>query len=193
MLNHKSKNNVKLRRCCWVSFLFLSCITLAGCNALAFLEANDPFQRSDIIIKRPENKTYVGTVVSLASNRRAIVIKPNHTFCAEPPPDVALSIVSEFEAKLKAAVEKDGVLDADATAKVLDKYQANVIKLADRTELLDVYRAGVYAICQYHLNGGIDSTQLTNMFRELTSNITRTLMIGEEGQIYKSAIQKKSE
>ena len=161
----------------------LMSLMLAGCNTLAFLEANDPFEIKSIYstprgaFKGPRG--YNVSVVSLSSERRAMVIKNDGKFCAEPPPDVALSVTDRLEALLKGKIEDEG----KATAKLLDEYQTAVTKLADRTELLDVYRSGVYAICQYHLNGAIDGQQLVDMFGAFTQDITDALIRGKSAGI----------
>ncbi|OYO30532.1 hypothetical protein CD932_04840 [Janthinobacterium sp. PC23-8] len=81
-------------------------------------------------------------------------------FCAEPPPDTANGIA----AALNGSIESTG----KGKIAVDDKFTTTVTVLAARTASLDAYRTGVYALCQYHLNGAVSSAEVSALFKHLT-------------------------
>ncbi len=109
----------------------------------------------------------VASTISLASDRRTVVVVTDGTnksrFCAEPPPDTATGLKTELEASLKAKLQDE--IDIDGTAK--DKLETNVTVIAERTAALDAFRTGVYALCQYHLNGAIAQGEVKPIFEKL--------------------------
>ncbi|MBW3508276.1 MULTISPECIES: hypothetical protein [Janthinobacterium] len=118
-------------------------------------------------------------VFSLSADRRTVifvteenlgvdannaVIKRQTRFCAEPPPDTANGI----EAALNGKLDVTGKAGVRGNAEFDDEFETTVSVLADRTAALDAYRTGVYALCQYHLNGAIQSGDVKVLFSELT-------------------------
>jgi hypothetical protein len=106
------------------------------------------------------------STVSLAADRRTVVVVtegPNRTrFCAEPPPDTASGLKTELESSLKG--NKAG---AEIDAKLNDQFGTTVTVIAERTAKLDAFRTGVYALCQYHLNGAISREDVKPLFERL--------------------------
>jgi hypothetical protein len=112
----------------------------------------------------------VASTVSLAADRRTVVVitsgEHSSKFCAEPPPDTATSLKTELDAQLKAKLERAG-LNAAAEGGLADKTATTVTVIAERTAPLDAFRTGVYALCQYHLNGAIAKEDVTPLFMRL--------------------------
>ncbi|MCA9498572.1 MAG: hypothetical protein KC588_05180 [Nitrospira sp.] len=119
----------------------------------------------------------VGEALSMKADRRTVIFvtggedkKKIGLFCAEPPPDVAETVISKLDAHLEG---KGNVpqLQTDITLKgsIVDDLKKEIIKLADRSEALEVYRTGVYALCQYSVNGHYPADKLQEHFGTLTT------------------------
>jgi hypothetical protein len=113
----------------------------------------------------------VGTL-SLNAQRRTVIVGLHGInrgkFCAEPPPDVAESVTTELDAKLKAEIAK---IETNIEGGINDKLITQITVLAERTAILDIFRTGTYALCQYHLNGAIKDNEMKHIFEELTQNV----------------------
>lgn len=142
------------------SMLLVSSALVSGCALTVGTFYNRPVVEDSI-------KEAVSTV-SLAADRRTVVVVtegPNRTkFCAEPPPDTATGLKTELDATLKAKLAKAEV-EAEGTLK--DKFITEVVVIAERTAPLDAFRTGVYALCQYHLNGAINNDDVKLLFEKL--------------------------
>lgn len=87
-------------------------------------------------------------------------------FCAEPPPDSATQLKTELEASLEGSTKSPKVeTGLDGTFK--EKAEQAAIVLAERTPALDAFRTGVYALCQFHLNGAMKDEQVGPLFTRL--------------------------
>lgn len=108
------------------------------------------------------------STVSLAADRRTVVVVTEGTnrtkFCAEPPPDTATGLKTELDAALEAKAKK---ADAEGKLTLKDKLETTVTVIAERTAPLDAFRTGVYALCQYHLNGAISKEDVKPLFEKL--------------------------
>lgn len=81
------------------------------------------------------------------ATRRGAVMVPDTAkvkMCSEPSPDAALNLVS----KLEASLEKTGVGKVDGTA----EFNASVVKLAERTQMVMFLREALYRLCEQSLN-----------------------------------------
>ena len=112
------------------------------------------------------------STVSLAADRRTVVVVTegsNRTkFCAEPPPDTATGLKTELDASLKAKAKSDKAkAEAEGEVSIKDKFETTVTVIAERTAPLDAFRTGVYALCQYHLNGAISKEDVKPLFEKL--------------------------
>lgn len=139
-------------------------IASAGCASTSATFFNRPVVEDSI-------KDAVSTV-SLASDRRTVVVVTegaNRTkFCAEPPPDTATGLKAELDAALEAkAKSEQAKAEAEGKLEINDKVETSVTVIAERTAPLDAFRTGVYALCQFHLNGAIAQSDVRPLFEKL--------------------------
>lgn len=108
----------------------------------------------------------VVSTVSLSADRRTVVVVTAGDnagkFCAEAPPDTA----KEISTSLKASLEAEGG-GKKANGSLEDGLETKIIELGERTAKLDAYRTGLYALCQFHLNGAMTKEQVNTNFVEL--------------------------
>jgi hypothetical protein len=112
------------------------------------------------------------STVSLSADRRTVVVitdGPGRSrFCAEPPPDTATGLKADLEAELNAKLNNERAgFQAEGGGKLKDGLTTTVTVIAERTAPLDAFRTGVYALCQYHLNGAIAKEDVTPLFNRL--------------------------
>ncbi len=125
--------------------------------------------------------------VSLSADRRTVLVGLNGEnqgrFCAEPPPDSATGLKTDLAASLKANA-RSGKLNAEATAEgnVNDRVESSVVLLAERTPALDAFRTGVYALCQFHLNGAVSDAEVSALFTRLIEAYESTASRGAPTQ-----------
>jgi hypothetical protein len=103
------------------------------------------------------------TTVSLAADRRVVLVShlddTKGKFCAEPPPDSATGLKTDLD----IAFKKKEALDFG----LKDKLETTVTVLARRTANLDMFRTGVYALCQFALNGHVKPDEVKLLFERL--------------------------
>lgn len=125
-----------------------------------------------------DNAKMAVSTISLSADRRTVVVVtdgPNRgKFCAEPPPDTALSLSTELKADLEAAA-KNAKLDANAKGSLEDKLETTVAVLAKRTTSLEGYRLGAYSLCQLHMIGALSNTEVAPAFELLTKSFFEAL------------------
>ncbi len=126
------------------------------------------------------------STVSLAADRRTVVVVtegPNRSrFCAEPPPDTATGLSTELEAKLEAKAQSEKVqAELEGKGELNEKTATSVTVIAERTASLDAFRTGIYALCQLHLNGAINQSDVKPLFENLLSTF-RTIEQARAGK-----------
>ena len=143
---------------------------LSGCGSFFNAVLNDP-TRQDII--EDENDKLIAATVSLSAERRIVLIDPEGKFCAEPPPDVAKAIST----KLVAAINKfsDDNPTPDAQAKFIEDITQEIQTLFTKDTESDVFRSGIFAICQYHLVGALEKGQVAELFEKLVNGIVSSI------------------
>lgn len=119
----------------------------------------------------------VATTVSLSADRRTVVVVtkgPNlGKFCAEAPPDTAKEISTDLSASLEAEVKSQKAdLEAKGKGHLKNQLNTKVVLLSERTANLDAFRAGLYALCQFHLNGAMTQDQVNANFKELVKMVS---------------------
>ena len=122
----------------------------------------------EVFYNRPVAENTVDDVVatvSLSADRRTVIVVTQGEdvgkFCAEAPPDTAKEISTELSASIEAGGQET------VSSGVEDNLSTRVIELGERTAKLDAYRTGLYALCQFHLNGAMTNEQVNENFKEL--------------------------
>jgi hypothetical protein len=158
----------------------LAAFTLSGCAGMLQSMNQDPFRNVVVRYSTGERKD-VATALSLDSSRRIILVgmdpdaRNAGKFCAEPPPDTANALENAFKAGLtaKANVKNqagEGSVNAEDIGRVTP-----VTIVSSRSAAVDMYRTGVFALCQYYLNGAISGPELIKAFASLTDNVAQKL------------------
>ena len=130
-----------------LSLLALASLLLGGCANFT-----SPTQTNVL----EQGKPYY---MSTDASRRGAVVYPLSTgikVCAEPSPDVAMNLVSKLDLKL----EKTGIGTVDAGADVT----ANVVKLAERGQMVMFLRESLYRLCEVSLNQQLTSEQVLQTY-----------------------------
>lgn len=155
----------------------------------------------------PVQQEYVGSifgdrqssVISLTSERRTVVVRKgtvprnnaaNDTdhawlFCAEPPPDVAANLVSTFKAAGDVTALKG---DAKASAEFNRSLSTISSALFSRSQGLQLFRDGLFNLCQARLNGFISPDQYEDQYSKLLERAFDLIK-----QEIPSVIEKKAE
>lgn len=125
--------------------------TLSGCSI--FTEPKLRPVIEDKVGKWGDEKA--GTLATTPERRIVLVKLATGQFCAEPSPDAAENIATNFAASA-AATTPEGIQAQIAIAKA---FASNSKQLFARTQGVQMYRDGMYGLCQALLNGGIDKDQ----------------------------------
>lgn len=143
-----------------IPFMLAVLSALAGCAAT-----------TGTFFNRPVVEDEIGPVrtVSLSADRRTVIVAatadPHPHFCAEPPPDTATGI--------KASVDTSITLPGKS-ATLKDDFGTAVTVLASRNAPLDAFRTGMFALCQFYLNGAIKPENVEPLFRVLLKTFETT-------------------
>lgn len=109
------------------------------------------------------------STVSLSADRRTVVVairagdKP--LYCAEPPPDTATGLKTDTDASVKSSGSELGIKD---------KLETSVTVLAARNAPLDAFRTGLFALCQFYMNGAIAGEKVEPLFMALIKSYENT-------------------
>jgi hypothetical protein len=137
----------------------VACVSLSGCAS----QLTAFFNRS-VVNDNIQNRV---ATVSLSADRRTVLVgltgENAGRFCAEPPPDSATGLKTDLDASLKAKGKGDVSVEVSGKEKV----ETTVVVLAERTPALDAFRTGVYALCQFHLNGAVTDAEVVALFGRL--------------------------
>jgi ABC-type uncharacterized transport system substrate-binding protein len=111
-------------------------------------------------------KTRYGSVFSMTPERRTVIVipEPSNTFriCAEPPPDVAESLASTIRFAAEAQVKgQGGKVDLSSI------FSSSAMMLFYRSQGVQLFRDGMYNLCQAHMNGIISKEQYVEKYKEL--------------------------
>ncbi len=113
------------------------------------------------------------STVSLSADRRTVVVATNGNthpmYCAEPPPDTATGLKTDWEGSAK-------VKGQEATVK--DKLETSVTVLSARNAPLDAFRTGLFSLCQFYMNGAIAQPDVRPLFEKLINTYQVTQPYG---------------
>lgn len=105
--------------------------------------------------------------LAITPERRIIFAKfDSRRFCAEPPPDVAENISSTLSAAIEASLDK-GDVSAAAQARLAQEFISTVDQIFTRTQGVQLFRDGIYSLCQAYANEAIDKDLLWSKYDEL--------------------------
>ena len=98
-----------------------------------------------------------------ASRRGALVVPGGVDIktCAEPSPDVALTLISKLETTIK---DKAGL---DATAKA--EFNASVVELGKRTQMVMFLREALFRLCEQSLNNDFSKEEVLDAYNKVIS------------------------
>ncbi len=104
----------------------------------------------------------IGTLSMVAQRRVFLVRYPDGEFCAEPSPDAVDNLASALSASLAG-----GNKSVDVTGSVAASFASNAKQLFFRSQGLQLYRDGTFALCNMYLNNVIDKEQYRAMQSDL--------------------------
>jgi hypothetical protein len=119
----------------------------------------------------------IGTLATVAQRRLVLIKFNNGQFCAEPSPDTADNISASLSAALSANLQSGASdLAIGANAQLATSLATIARQLFYRTQGLQLYRDGMFSLCNAYLNGTLDTEtymkkqgQLLNISKELIS------------------------
>lgn len=128
----------------------LASLMLVGCGVAAFTEP----KTNPVIEDRVS-----GAVATLATTaERRIVMIPligenKGKFCAEPSPDAVESLAASFKGALEIGAKVENQGEGKLKGEIARAISTSVAALTKRTQGLQLYRDGVFALCQSRMNG----------------------------------------
>ena len=114
-----------------------------------------------------------GTLATIAQRRLALIRFEDGKFCAEPPPDA----VDNLSATLSAAFS-GGTKKVDASAQLSSAIATVAKQLFYRSQGLQLYRDGMFTLCNAYLNGAVDELAFSQKHEALL-NVTKELINAE--------------
>lgn len=130
---------------------------------------NDGVQNGMIFSAAGSNSSLVGYAATDTSHRLVVAKTRVDTqdptgrsvaLCAEAPADTATAASSALAASLSGkAGTINGIADPQVAASVASAYAQTISSLVVRSQGLAMYRDGMYALCQAHMNGALSSAQ----------------------------------
>lgn len=139
-------------------FLMALALSLVGCAVLT-----SPAKQDRLNLEVGDNAYWFAYD---ASRRGTILIvdDPNAKeyrrirMCAEPAPDIAFNVISKMENSLNYKGLED-------TAKA--ELTANVVKLAERTQMVMFLRESMFRLCEISINTGISQKEVETLYRDI--------------------------
>lgn len=146
-------------------FLMILVATLSGC-ALFGSPKEHP------IIEDHANEGWFGSkkvnVFSATAERRVVIVKfPDNRFCAEPPPDVAESLVSSLSLLAQASAKETTAGEVRARLEATRSLATSIRSLFVRSQGAQFLRDGLYHLCQAYLNSTINEAQYLELYKDL--------------------------
>lgn len=150
------------------SYLGVLAAGLCGCSLLT-----PPIEKPVI----EDHSGMLGTFATVAERRMVVTKKiyaDNHvenpgyksTFCAEPPPDSTQSIASSLTAALRADAAHDKSKQS-VSAEAARELITTAKLMFNRSQGIQLFRDGVYNLCQAQLNEAINKEKYEILFSEL--------------------------
>jgi hypothetical protein len=147
-----------------ILFLFILVAALSGC-ALFTSPKEQP-----VIEDHADNwfgNAKMG-VLSTTAERREVLIKfPDNKFCAEPPPDVAESLVSGLTLLAQGSAKDKTAGEASARLEATKTLATSIRSLFTRSQGAQFLRDGLFHLCQAYLNHAINEAEYVALYKDL--------------------------
>lgn len=146
--------------------------TLSGCSFLT-----PPIEKPVI----EDHSGHLGTFATVAE-RRMVMTKRDYKnmsgdnayeskFCSEPPPDATQSIASALTAALSGSATGSKA-KPEVAVEFAKSLETTAKSLFQRSQGVQLFRDGVYNLCQAHLNGAITPDQYNTQYGALLTIVS---------------------
>jgi len=146
--------------------IFLAAAALSGCAVFS-----SP-KEQPVIEEHADNWFNIPkmNVFSTTAERREVIVKfPDNKFCAEPPPDVAESLVSSLTLLAQGSASDKTTGQVEARLEAAKSLATSVRTLFRRSQGSQYFRDGLFHLCQAYLNHAIDGAQYIELYKELST------------------------
>lgn len=137
-----------------------------------------PVQYDKIAISRILG-TRIGSVFSMTPERRTVIVVPqkpvDFRICAEPPPDVAENLASTIRFIAEAQV-KHPEIPVGVSAEFYRAFASSSMRLFYRSQGIQLFRDGMYNLCQAYMNGAITEKEYVEKYKELLDSATKLII-----------------
>lgn len=164
-----------------VLLILCTCFSLSGCAY--YMTPRPPIMERKLGTPFSESHGVLAT----AADYRAMVFETKNgvarstdgksgaaKFCAEPPPDAA----AQYAAQLSSSLTQAAVKDAKISAEVQASLAVSMKQLFQRSQGIQMYRDGLFALCNMYLNGALSDEAYLAEVKELRK--TAALLIRAE-------------
>lgn len=158
-----------------LSAAFATVLALSGCGTRQF-SARTTNPVIEDRVRAGDSSDPKMSIVSTRADRRTILLFGPNRICAEPAPDVGEAVSGQVIAELATLSKSVGFGQSSATA---------IMALVNRSQGLQYYRDGLFALCIMRENGVIsDNKEYLDQHRYLFDQSVRMTM----AQIEKNAL-----
>ena len=133
--------------------------SISGCGASIFTEPKANPVIEDRLGSPFAKEEVLGTLATTAERRLVLTpLQGEHygKFCAEPSPDAAEALVATFKAAVDGNVTTANSVQGALKAELARSLATSIAALTKRSQGLQFFRDGVFALCQSRMNGFID-------------------------------------
>ncbi len=181
---------MSLRKTCLVCAL----LPLAACSG-GFGGRSDPVIGSNVgpdvhaLATGAERRLVVSTTFPAVTVTEAETGKTYQTpettlVCAEPSPDA----IEAISASLEASIEANSEAGAAAKAQYARELTTAVSAVLRRTQGLQLFRDGVFALCQGSMNGLRDQKTIAQEFADLRSDAIKLIKMELQGKAWNTPV-----
>lgn len=149
--------------------LFWTCLLAIWGTGCAHYRAENPLIEESVYLEGiATGRDKVGVLAATAQRRMVIFTGSRSTngemvdlqFCAEPSPDAVDSLSREFSASLKILLKSKDLAEAAAAGKFYREAQL----MMERSQGLQLFRDGNFALCQMFINGKISENDYVTQY-----------------------------
>lgn len=146
--------------------MIFATVSLSACGMSWFVEP-----KANPVIE--DSVEGIAATLATTAERRVVLLPLKGMnvgkFCAEPSPDAAEALASSFKAAIDASASVQGQGEGALKAEIARTLLTTVGALTKRSQGLQFYRDGVFALCQSRLNDFIDNKEFVNQLLSLRS------------------------